>query len=242
VPSKGYGECPIDTARARLERARRRHAHRFGVSLSDVEWRLDPNRFHGLHKDGRELIRGWIARANEAQSNNKFEAFIYAWIGFNGWASCCCEAEADRVLLDLMILDGGLAENFNRLTVGGPNSQAAENFARLWPIFKVTDLPDLPEHARRNRPQHRGRAAVVRYYGEHWPTADRAPNCHLKHDATIKTDWGHTLEALYRVRNNLFHGQKSGAGREDKEIVDAAVDILLPVANSVLARSGGHAG
>lgn len=242
MPTKGNGECPIDAARARLRRARKNHASRLGVSPSDVEWQLDIDRFNGLHKDGRELIRGWIAPANDAQSSSKFEAFIYSWIGFNGWASCCCQVEADRVLLDLMILDAGLAENFNRLTEDGPNRQSAEKFTRLWPIFKVTDLPDLPEHARRNRPQHRGRAAVVRYYEEHWPNADRAPNCHMTHATGIKPDWGHTLEGIYRVRNNLFHGQKSGAGHEDKEIVDAAVDILLPVAKSVLALSGGQHG
>jgi hypothetical protein len=109
------------------------------------------------------LIQGWIARATGAQSDNRFEAFIYAWIGFNGWASCCCEVEIDRVLLDLMILDRGLAENFQRLTSEGPNRQAADRFASLWPIFRVSDLPDLPKHTRRGRPHRGGRAAVVQY-------------------------------------------------------------------------------
>jgi hypothetical protein len=241
VPPNGYGACPLDAARASLRKARKRHGVREEGSESALEWRLDRSRFRGLHTDGQELIRGWIDKAVKAQSHNKFEAFIYAWIGLNGWASCCCRFEVDRVLVNLMILDDGLTENFNRLTVDGPDRQAAEEFAHLWPIFKVADLRDLPNVTRRNRPQRTGRAAVVQYYQEHWPTADRAPNCHLEHAAGLKPDWAHTLEALYRVRNNLFHGQKSGAGREDKEIVDAAADILIPVARSVVTQRGGFA-
>jgi hypothetical protein len=37
------------------------------------------------------------------------------------------------------------------------------------------------------------------------------------------------------VRCNLFHGQKSGAGNEDRAIVVAAVGVLIPIATSVLA-------
>jgi hypothetical protein len=37
------------------------------------------------------------------------------------------------------------------------------------------------------------------------------------------------------VRCNLFHGQKSGAGNEDRAIVVAAAGVLIPIAKSVLA-------
>lgn len=242
MPTHGYGECPRDAARPSLGRAYARLPSRLKRPPSDVKWQLDVDRFHGLHNDGSDLISNWIEKAYEVRSTSKFESFIYAWIGLNGWANCCCEVETDRVQMDLMILDEGLTENFNRLTAEGPNRHAAEKFARLWPIFKVTDLPNSPGRTRQDRPQHGGRAAVVKYYGDRWPDAVRTPNCHLNHPVGIEPDWGHTLEAIYRVRNNLFHGQKSGGGLEDKEIVDAAADILLPVAKSVLHLRGGQAG
>jgi hypothetical protein len=37
------------------------------------------------------------------------------------------------------------------------------------------------------------------------------------------------------VRCNLFHGQKSGAGKEDRTIMVAALGGLIPIAESVLA-------
>jgi len=105
------------------------------------------------------------------------------------------------------------------------------SFRYLWPIFRAVDLP---EDARRSRPQHRGRQRVVDYYQLRCPDVQRSPDCHLTHDDRIPLDWPHTLEALYRVRCNLFHGQKSGGGNEDREILTAALQVLLPIATSVV--------
>lgn len=214
----GFQRCPVDAAPGRLPR-----------DLRD-SWRVDPQRFHLLHSDAKRLITEWISRAEEKVTGEAFEAFIYGWIGFNGWASCYCDEERDFALVQMMTLDDRLATNFDRLMKKGEFSDAAHRFSSLWPIFRVADLP---EHIRRDRPKGR-RDVVTAHYQSHCPQAGRAPECHLRHDAPMEPDWAHTLAALYRVRCNLFHGQKSGAGHEDREILQAAVHVLVPVAGSAL--------
>ena len=40
-------------------------------------------------------------------------------------------------------------------------------------------------------------------------------------------DWPHTLEALYRVRCNLFHGEKGLDSEMDALIVSSAFRVLV---------------
>jgi hypothetical protein len=161
----------------------------------------------------------------------EFEAFIFAWISFNGWATCCCNKEVDNHWLQMMMLDSRLTRKFASLMKDSDFRDAAQTFRSLWPIFRVSQLP---EGVRRDRPRHGGRKAVTDHYQDHCPEAERAPDCHLTHTSLIEPDWAHTLEALYRVRNNLFHGQKSSAGHEDHMIVKAAVGVMVPIAAGVL--------
>jgi hypothetical protein len=186
----------------------------------------------GLHPDGQNLARGWIEKPANSKPGNEFEAFIYAWIGINGWASCCYAQDGDTTQLYMMMLDDRLTQNYNRITQEGVVRDDTVRFASYWPIFRVSYLD---ESIRRNRPNHGSRADVVAYYHKSNAMAIRAPECHLNHRRQIEADWPHTLQALYRVRCNLFHGQKSGAGKEDREIVVAAVGVLFPIAESVLA-------
>jgi hypothetical protein len=216
--NQGFGPCPREKAKQQL--------------ANHGDWKVDVGRFFGLHPDGQNLVRGWIEKAANSKPGNEFEAFIYAWIGFNGWASCCCAQDGDTTQLHMMMLDDRLTQNYNRITQEGVVRDAAVRFASYWPIFRVSDLG---ESIRRNRPNHGSRADVVAYYQKSNAKAIRAPECHLNHRGRIEADWPHTLQALYRVRCNLFHGQKSGAGKEDREIVVAAVGVLIPIAESVLA-------
>lgn len=52
------------------------------------------------------------------------------------------------------------------------------------------------------------------------------PHCYLEHDH-VPLDWPHTLVALYRVRCNLLHGEKSRSSENDQQMVEAAFTILL---------------
>ena len=129
-------------------------------------WRVDVGRFRGLHAYGQDLVRGWIDKAVKSNEGDEFEAFIYAWIGFNGWASCCCAEDGDRALLHMMMLDEGLTRNYARIAQGGEATAAAGKFASYWPIFRVSHLAevDTPEPAKSWQP---GR--VVAYYHQSNP-------------------------------------------------------------------------
>jgi hypothetical protein len=170
VPAANHGfePCPRQKAEQQL------------AKLDDLK--VDVGRFSGLHPDGHKLVRGWIEKAANSKPGNEFEAFIYAWIGFNGWASCCCAQDRDTTLLHMMMLDDHLTQNYDRITQKAEFRDAAVRFASYWPIFQVSHLS---ESIRRNRPNHGNRADIVAYYHEKNPQAVRAPECHLNHPEGI---------------------------------------------------------
>jgi hypothetical protein len=43
----------------------------------------------------------------------------------------------------------------------------------------------------------------------------------------VPLDWSHTLAALYRVRCNLFHGEKARGSENDRVVVARAHETLL---------------
>ena len=72
---------------------------------------------------------------------------------------------------------------------------------------------------------HDWRAAMTRaYVGA--GVREFAPRCHFEHDQ-VPLDWGHMLAALYRVRCNLFHGEKARSSEHDQLVVGAAYEALL---------------
>jgi len=65
----------------------------------------------------------------------------------------------------------------------------------------------------------------------------RRPPCsrvHLEHREAIPLDWPHTLQAVYQVRCNLFHGEKGANSESDREIVTAALRAMLPFLSETL--------
>lgn len=161
------------------------------------------------------------SRAEEG--SRAFKAFIYAWISFNGWASCCVDREEDAVIIKALCAEPSLVETFNDIV---RNDVAVERelvrFHDLWPIFRASDVRDVEAPAG-------PRSARVERYLHAVPDAVRAPTCHMRHPDGAPADWGHTLWALYRVRCNLFHGTKSSYGEEDRMIVGAAAGVLVPL-------------
>jgi hypothetical protein len=228
----GHGPCPSAAgARRRAE--------------------FQPDRFQKLSSDGRRLIIGWSRRAEHAlargaagdgdgqsssrRSQHTFEAFIYAWISFNGWASCCTDNDKDSAIIDVLREDERLSTRFDSLVQTDSTVAAAvERFRALWPIFRASHVRAGADAAAREY-RRSGRAGLVAYYSDTFPGAARAPDCHPRHDCqAVQADWAHTLEALYRVRCNLFHGTKSVDGEIDREVVDAASAVLGPVVNNLV--------
>lgn len=147
-----------------------------------------PERFRDLSPDGRRLIQRWAQDAGTAlpppataqpagptsqhRRANSFEAFIYAWISFNGWASCCVEDERDSILVWVLGTERSLSDTFGDLVRSDlQGARALQRFHALWPIFRTTDIRGghLPGEPRATR---------VRRYADSFPRAVR--DCRLR--------------------------------------------------------------
>ncbi len=195
--------------------------------------RADLSRYRVLHKDGKRLITGWFERAWEArhcEPEESFEPFVFAFIALNAWASCVTGFDRDTQWRNALALDPVVGGDFSRLAADPSSSVSvsAREFRRLWPVFQVQDLRPLgigPVLGGEER-----REIVDRYLGH--PRAGSVrfePGCWRRHrDAGEEAplDWPHTLFVLYRVRCNLFHGEKARHSEMDQRIVSAALRVL----------------
>jgi hypothetical protein len=184
-------------------------------------------RFANLHYEGKKLINGWFRRAWEefqTTPNEVFEPFIFLWFAFNGWGACVTDRDKDFEIIDSLAGDSKMNQEFEtRLSdTTSDLSSSAVSFLQLLPIFDVKTLrqrvPYVPYELGQDRSAH------VRYYVEHG--ADRfQPQCWMRHiesGESLPMDWPHVLKPIYKVRCNLFHGQKSGHSEMDQRIVSAA--------------------
>ena len=185
-------------------------------------------RYSLLHSDGRRLIRQWLSRAStemQSQDGSPFEAFIFLWIAFNGYASCITDEEQDREIIRKLGNCPDTRRDFAELLDRDADFQSlVSTFAKSWPVFKVHQL-------RRQRLLGRAfanRAERVRYYLDADCRAYR-PECFSYHQGRqedVPLDWPHTLNAIYQVRCNLFHGEKSLTEENDRVIVTQALGVL----------------
>jgi hypothetical protein len=184
---------------------------------------VDLSRYHYLHSDGRALIQGWRTREVGPGPDASFESFIYLWIAFNSWASCVTGNDADHEWQRALTADPELNDLFDAQLSGGTRTAAsARQFAALWPIFRVSKLREQGiDHWSGS---YGSRADMTRAYIDAG-AREFAPSCYLEHEQ-IPLDWGHTLSALYRVRCNLFHGEKARNSENDRLVVSAADDTL----------------
>jgi hypothetical protein len=187
-------------------------------------------RYPLLHAEGRRLVSGWFDRAWEARecrAEDSFEPFIFTWFALNGWAACVSGVDQDRAYVRALACDRTMCDDFTRLLAdsGGPFGQHATDFACLWPIFEVKEL-----RRRGIMRFHRGdRDTVVNaYLAAGARKVD--PPCWKRHseaDERVPLDWPHTLSALYRVRCNLFHGEKAAHSEIDQRVVSCAFRTLV---------------
>jgi hypothetical protein len=180
-----------------------------------------------LKFEGKKLIDGWFRRAwkeFETTPNEIFEPFIFLWFAFNGWAACVTGRDRDFEIIDALAANPKMNEDFDGL-LRHQNSKLNSNatiLSQLLPIFDVKTLrhrvPFVPLELGQDR------SARVRYYIEHG--ADRfQPQCWLRHiesGQTLPIDWSHLLKPIYKIRCNLFRGQKSAHSEMDRRIVSAA--------------------
>lgn len=186
--------------------------------------------YGGLHSDGRRLISGWFKRAwkaRDAKAEDCFEPFIFVWFAVNGWAACVTEIDSDRKYLKVLMNDRAINEKFDELFRNNhtPFSIHVRDFAEYWPIFEVKDLRKKGIL----RAYEGKRIEIVHRYFEEGAEKFE-PQCwqdHMNAEGSVPVDWPHTLYAIYRVRCNLFHGEKAAHSEMDQLIVSKAFRTLI---------------
>jgi hypothetical protein len=193
--------------------------------------------YHQLQPDGQRLIRGWFRRASHMADDPRgdtFEAFIFAWIAYNGWAACCSDEDSDAVQNDAMASSTALCEDFRYLLADDALfAHLVSRFYELWPIFSASEL-------RHNRIE--GRGSTRRELVEQYLAAGirSRPGCYEAHRTpaeSIPMDWPHTPSAIYQVRCNLFHGERAAPSESDRSIVDAALRTIVPFISRYILES-----
>lgn len=186
--------------------------------------------YHLLHSEGRDLISGWFQRAWNARmckAEDSFEPFIFAWFAVNGWATCISGVDEDHKYIKALMSDETICHDFARLSSepSSPVASSAVEFARLWPVFEVKELrrSGIMRHSSGDRD-----VVIDGYLSAGARRFD--PRCWKRHrDAgeQIPLDWPHTLKAIYRVRCNLFHGEKAAHSEMDQRVVSSAFRTLV---------------
>ncbi len=190
---------------------------------------IQEGRLDFMHDQSRQLICGWLEKAIEKQDaapEDSFEPFIYAWLSFNGWAACITNEDRDSCYMQKLIADARHQEQFLAMLKDDQVFiESASAFASMWPIFSVKKLRDQNI----NTPASVDRASVVQHYLDK-EASYFEPQCWQKHHDCKKPcpcDWPHTIAAIYRVRCNLFHGEKAAYSPVDQNIVQAAFRVLV---------------
>ncbi len=121
--------------------------------------------------------------------------------------------------------DQALGRKFHNLSISDPHfASCATQFSLLWPIFEVKSSPHVSFKDSDDR-----KKIVESYFDE--GAEVYAPPCWKRHEQEVTLekiiDWPHTIDALYKVRCNLFHGEKVVSSENDKQIVSGALRILV---------------
>ena len=153
-------------------------------------------------------------------------AGVAAVFRINAWAACVTGIDSDAGYISQLSRDSELQKRFAKLLVDVPTfSDTATRFHRMWPIFKAQSI----RRAGIRADQGLSRSEVVDYYLRLGLT-EYAPTCTKDHMAAgepVPMDWPHTLQAVYRVRCNLFHGEKSAHSEMDRRKVKIAFETLI---------------
>ena len=195
---------------------------------NNTEQRVNFAKYHHLPPQNQKLIADWFELACETQDGDAvdcFKAFIAAWISFNAWAACISGLDEDCKMISALKQDETLCKEFHELfTSDSRFAEHTEQFGQLWPIFKVMSARNVHSEGGDDRKK------IIKSYFDAG-AQKYSPQSWKWHEdqSTFKgeIDWPSTLDALYRVRCNLFHGEKALSSENDKRIVSSALHVLV---------------
>jgi hypothetical protein len=136
------------------------------------------------------------------------------------------EEDLDRTIVLLLMHNSELGQKFRDFSESDEEFRRhLTSFANCWPIFEVKELRSKGIQ----RDYAGDRARTIRRYLNEGATKFE-PQCweeHFKKGEEPSADWPHTLAAIYRVRCNLFHGEKAVSSEMDQEVVGTALRTLV---------------
>lgn len=189
--------------------------------------RLGRTRFNMLQNG--QVVRHWFQRGWEMRNAAReecFEPFIFTWIAINAWGECVTNQEKDDDWVRSLSLDSELNRQFTGYLDDPINQgrESADLFRGYWPIPRVQAWRRYPGQYPQSNTVH----DRARFFSQ--KNIPCAPKCALQHfDAgqEIPLDWEHFLPSVYRVRCNLFHGEKSPYDPGDAIIVQTSFLSLV---------------
>ena len=194
--------------------------------------------FARLHPSGRNLVLRWFDKAwrlNECQDKDSFEPFIYCYISFNSWAACVTGEDTDWKMIRELCDDEHCEYIFRNIMQDIIVLEKLSQFQSLWPIFKAQEI------RRSQIPRHHSviREDVIRHYFE-YGIQEYKPKDALNPKLIgyeIPLTWSNTLQTIYRVRCNLFHGDKCMDNDDDQKIVGTAFRAFACIFKSLIDNS-----
>ena len=205
------------------------------VDLNCPPMHVNLNRYSLLHPEGKHLISAWFQRAwqkRDCPMDGAFEPFIFAWFAFNGWASCVTNYDQDRKIINALAADARINSDFAQVINENEDiKQTIRSFFNLLPIF---DDRSLQRHGI-FKIRTENRQELVNYYLAKGANKFE-PKCWQRHKdkgEAIPIDWGHFINAVYKIRCNLFHGLKAEQSEMDQVIVHSSYLALIKFLNQV---------
>jgi hypothetical protein len=169
-----------------------------------------------------EIVRSAHTRATSADYPNgdpSFGNFFNLWIGFNAWYSVVTDEPTDWKSIKALGASQRLIDLFSNYRRDNQNfGEIAKGFKQHWPVFDMRGIKRKTELLRllldqgRQRSMERLRESKVK-------------RCPQSFDSQTEPDWPDTLDAIYQIRCNLFHGDK-GSGLDDQMLVNFAYNVL----------------
>lgn len=182
-------------------------------------------RYQYLPPYSRQLIQNWLDRGLNSIGCNpeeSFEPFIYTWFALNAWAACVTQEDQDGIWRRSLARDRNISRTYRNLYHTNQEFRThVDTFTSFWPIFSGKAIRrDYPEFF--NRVQLENRRDLI-------PDLIKRQIPHAPQYWRIgeMPSWANLIYALAQVRNNLFHGDKSGVDPVDQAIVHAALHALI---------------
>jgi hypothetical protein len=182
--------------------------------------------FAVMEPDADGVIRTLVR--NAAQPDQPpFLPFLYLWMAFNGWMTAVTGRERDAHMIRDIAGNARMISTYESLLdTSGTLGAQVEAFADLWPVMDTRGVrrqfgPQAFQQMSRQDLLTACRSMGVKVDPQDWVPGGRP-------------SWAQLLRSLYRVRCNLFHGQKSTASARDHDLVVGAGRIL----QTLIAEAG----